>query len=90
MENAYAFCRCRGRIPLAVPEASTTLPSIPGCAVGEDASMILTEGKRVAQSHAVASHLEQKCNGFGMEGAEFFRAILNLFNYFKGAAKWRV
>ena len=80
MKNAYAFDRCRGRIPLAVPEASTTLPSIPGCAVGENASIILTEGKRVAQSHAVASHLEQT----DMTSAEFFKATLNLFNQTKG------
>jgi hypothetical protein len=90
MKNAYAFDRCRGRIPLVMPEASTTLPSIPGCAVREDASIILTEGKQVAQSHVAASYLDQTCDCVGTTSAEFLKAILNSFNQFEGAAKWRV
>jgi hypothetical protein len=90
MKNAYAFGRCRGRIPLVMPEASTTLPSIPGCAVGENASIILTEGKQVAQSHVVASRLEQTGDRVDMTSAAFLKATLNSFNQFEGAAKWRV
>ena len=58
--------------------------------LGRNASIILTEGKRVAQSNAVASRLQPSYDFGDMTSVEFFKAVLNLFYLFEGAAKWRV